>query len=545
MASLDPLTGSLGLEKAAHLLRRATYRATKTNIDYHMSQTASQAVDELFQIQPLSILGPQDYQDSSKSWIETKNYPPDPGEWILRHYVKSWWIDEALRDNSIGHKLEFFLHTNFVASNQDRDPYEYHDYMKLNRYYAKGNYKTLAKKMSINMVMMYYLDGNDNHKNSPNENFGREFLELFSIGKGPGQGPGNYTNYTEEDVQAAARVFTGWRTWDETQWGYDTEVGVVTAYPADWAHDKNDKQFSAAFDNTVITGQQEASNFYQEIEDFVEMVFGKLETAKYFCRKLYRFFVSSKITTEIENDIITPLATQLQNDDYVVEGMLKRLLKSKHFYDMDDASQGDEIIGAMLKTPIDLLGNVVNLFNTPIPNRFSDLDNHYRKFYMQTVQENLFEKANFNIFEPPSVAGYADLYQEPLFYRLRMTSNTIVARYKLPEIIEQGKNLLSWGGPSGAAAFDIINFIDTSSLISNPYSAPTIVQELMTYMFPKAYSSERYDYFLNTVFLQDLPAFDWTEDWNSYKSSGDRSFVESPLKRLFIALCSSQEFQLM
>ena len=544
MASLDPLGGSLGKRRAAHLLRRSTFRPTRTNIDYYQSRSASQAVNEIMNIAPLSISGPQDPDSINESWIDTKNWPPEPGDWILRHYVKSWWIDEALMDESIGHKMEFFLHSNFVASNEDMNHYEYHDYLKLIRYYALGNMKELAKKMSINMIMMYYLDGNDNHKDSPNENYGREFLELFTIGKGPQIGPGDYTHYTEEDVQAAARLFTGWRTWDETKWGYDEVVGVVTAYPQYWAHDTGDKVFSAAFGGTIITGQTEEENFFIEIDDFVEMVFGQIETARNICRKLYRYYVSHKITSEIESDIINPLAQQLFNDNYVLENTVRTLLMSKHFYDADDASSGDEIIGAMLKTPMDSLGTIVNFFQTPIPNRYSDLDNHYRNFYLRTIQDLAFEKAGMRLFEPVSVAGYPDLYQEPLFHRLRMTSNTIVARYKLPEIILKGKRVLDYGN-SGAEAFSMLNFVENSGVISNPSDASILVNELIEYLFPQDASAERVDYFLNNVFLNFLPEFDWYIDWSTYKQNGDSSLVETPLNNLFIALCSSQEFQLM
>jgi len=333
MASLDQHTGSLGKERAAHLLRRATFRATSTNIEYYKSRSASQAVDELVAVQPLSIMGPVDYQNPSKSFIETKNFPADPGEWILRHYVKSWWIDEALKDDSICHKMEFFLHTNFVTSNDGMDPYEYHEYMTLNRHYALGSIKEHAKRMSVNRSMMRYLDGNDNHRDAPNENYGREFLELFSIGKGPQISQGNYTYYTEDDVQAAARVFTGWRTWNEENLIYNTEIGVLEAYPANWAHDKDDKLFSSAFGNQTIVGQENVENFFQEIDDFVEMVFGQIQTARNICRKLYRYFVASKITSEIENDIIIPLADILFADNYVLAPTLRKLLKSKHLRD--------------------------------------------------------------------------------------------------------------------------------------------------------------------------------------------------------------------
>lgn len=538
MASLSPYSGALGVDKAAHLVRRATFRPTRTNIDYYASRTANQAVDELFNIQDLSIIGPQDPNDRNKSWIETKNWPTDPGEWILRHYVKSWWVDEAFRDDSIGHKLEFFLHTNFVVSCKDMNHFVYHDYLKLNRHFARGSMKELGKKMSINISMMYYLDGNDNHRDSPNENYAREFLELFSIGKGPLIGPGNYTHYTEEDVQTAARLFSGWRTWDTERILYDDTVGVSTAYPVYWGHDRDDKTFSSAFNGQTISGQQDEENFYQEIIDFVDMVFGQIETAKNFCRKLYRYFVNAKITPEIENDIITPLANQLYNDDYVLENTVKTLLKSQHFYET-------RIIGSMIKTPIDSFGHMVNFFNTPIPDRYDNLLDHYKTFYLHTLQDNCFEKANFKIFEPPNVAGYADLYQEPLYYRLRMTSNTIVARYKTPEIILKGRNYLWWGGPSGADAFDIIDFLDNSGVITIPGSADAVVTELTNYLFAQNPTPQRKDYFLNTVFLEGLPAMDWTIDWNTYKSTGDRSIIETPLNRLFIALTSSQEFQLM
>ncbi len=546
MASLDPYGGTLGATKAAHLLRRTTFRPTASNIDYYKSRNASQAVNEIMNIAPLSIEGPVDYQNANKSWIETKNFNPDPGDWILRHYLKSWWMDEAIRDESIGHKLEFLLHSNFVASNQDMDPYHYHDYMKLNRYYAKGNWKELAKKMTVNIVMMHYLDGNENHKNSPNENFGREFLELFSIGKGPLIGEGNYTYYTEEDVQAAARVFTGWRTWEESRHLMDNQVGIPTAYPAGWAHDEDDKQFSAAFGNTVITGQTEEENQWQEIDDFVEMVFGQIATARYLCRKIYLFFVGSKITSEIENDIINPLADTLFADNYNVANTLSRLLKSKHFYDEDDSNSGDEIIGAMMKGPMDLLAHTLNFFEVGIPDRYNSYNDHHRWFYHHTVQDNLFEKANFNLYEPPSVAGYPDLYQEPLFYRLRMTSNTIVARYKLTEIILTGKNVLSWGRQTGTS-FDMIDFIQNSQAISDPSSASALVSDLTNYMFPKAPNSARFNYFLNDVFLQDLPEMDWYIDYTTFMNTGqnDRSLIISPLERLFTALVSSQEFQLM
>jgi hypothetical protein len=99
-------------------------------------------------------------------------------------------------------KMVFFYHTHFttkeevVQSNQAL----YHQ-NELFRYYALGNFKELTRKVCLDNAMMIFLDGRDNDRNNVNENFGRELLELYTIGKGPQTGPGDYTHYTEQDVK--------------------------------------------------------------------------------------------------------------------------------------------------------------------------------------------------------------------------------------------------------------------------------------------------------------------------------------------------------
>ncbi|MDC1186499.1 DUF1800 domain-containing protein, partial [Crocinitomicaceae bacterium] len=80
------------------------------------------------------------------------------------------------------------------------------------RFYALGDYKALAKAICIDNSMLIHLDGNQNVKGNPQENFGREFLELFTVGKGSQVGPTDYTNFTETDVKALTKVLTGWGT---------------------------------------------------------------------------------------------------------------------------------------------------------------------------------------------------------------------------------------------------------------------------------------------------------------------------------------------
>ncbi len=105
--------------------------------------------------------------------------------------------------------------------------------------------------------MLKFLDGQLNEVGNPNENFGREFLELYSVGKGPQVGADNYTTYTEQDVQAAAKVFSGWKV-DEEFANLDVEWGIAQAVlkgdngTVASRHDASAKQFSTAFQNQTI-----------------------------------------------------------------------------------------------------------------------------------------------------------------------------------------------------------------------------------------------------------------------------------------------------
>ena len=117
-------------------------------------------------------------------------------------------------------------------------------------------------------------------------------------------------------------------------------------------HDTDSKTFSSAFNNHTIQGGSTESGVVQEIDDFVEMIFSNPETAKAYCRKLYRFFVRREWNDDVENDIITPLSQHLIDSNYNLMSTVKILLNSEHFYDEDNSDVNDEIIGGMIKPPI-------------------------------------------------------------------------------------------------------------------------------------------------------------------------------------------------
>ena len=571
MPSLATSNTVLGLRKAKHLLRRACFHYNRSTLEYFASLTPTQAVDELSLNETLpwqdpydTVTNPQDGLNDG-FWIHSGNPPSNypNGQTRKRGIISGWWWYNMLSQNRLQHKLMFFLHTCFTVSKDDgsgKSSY-YYDYLKLLNFYSYGSLKTLAKKITFDNSMLLYLDNNTNNKNNPNENYSREFLELFTILKGPQIGEGNYTNYTEHDIQQAARVFSGIKT-KPLRDTIDPETGIPMGYVNLNQHDTDSKTFSSAFNNQTIQGGSTELGVIQELDDFVEMIFSNIETSKAYCRKLYRFFVRREWDESIENDIITPLSQQLINSDYNLISVLQTLLKSEHFYDEDNSDVNDEIIGGIIKSPIQFLSEIISLLNISLPNPeasssnppaawTSDQEDFYH-FYWQFCHKTFFPGTGMNIFSPDSVAGYPADYQGPNFDRSWFSSNTIVARYKTIESFLTGKNkilgiLTNSNGnqyyQNIRVQFDSVNFIADNNNISDPYDSLTIVTELSELFYCEELTSDRLDYFIET--LNDNNPGYWSSAWSDYIVNGNDVQVKTRLDALFTKLINAAEFQLM
>jgi uncharacterized protein (DUF1800 family) len=547
MASLQPFTGTLGTRLAAHLLRRGTYYITKDRIDQFASMTANDAVDTLFAPAPTIIAEPIDWQ-TGQPWINSGMDPYSDNDRLL-HYIEGWWIHEAIYNPSIEYKIMFFLHSNFVISAEGFYPNRpFFDYLALLKFYAKGSFKALSKKITLDNVMLSYLNGDINTNTSPNENYAREFFELFTIGKGPQIGPDDYTNYTEADIAEAAKLLTGWkisgRPLPPNPEDLDPDTGITRGWPYFNDHDTTDKTFSSAFGNLVITGAVDENDMHRELDDFVNMVFAQDATALNICRKLYRYFVSSKITEEIETDIITPLAQTLSTNDYDLEITLKQLLKSEHFYDADDSNNADEIIGGILKSPLEMLAHTVNFFNIEILPPQTNPYEHYDQWYRLSVIRDILGKSGMNIFRPLNVAGYPAYYQEPAYHRNWLDSSTILARYSLGEMFVTGNRVLSGGDLGGNIQVNMVEYVSAGT-VSDPFTASAIVDELTLYLFPEPMTQERRDYFLDQVLLGNQSQNNWYFEWLTYQNTGDATSVRMQLDAFFKSIVYSREFQLM
>jgi uncharacterized protein (DUF1800 family) len=548
MASINPLQGTLGTRRAAHLLRRTTYQYTRAKVDDMANQTPADALSSLLTLYPRQLDQPI-WDDPSTTdienitWILPTGLPLPAQDFALRRFLIAWWINEARLDKGIGHKMTMFFHQYMISSITQTGTANFYDYLELLRWGGLGNFKKLAYKIITDNSMLKYLNNNENTKANPNENFAREYLELFTIGKGPQIGPGDYSNYTEDDIVQGAKVLTGYRVRNQRD-QIDPETNIPKGVPLVTQHDTSNKTFSSHFQNKVINGGTTAPTMLQELQAYVDMIFAQPETAKNLCRRLYRYFVRRNINAEVETDIITPMANTLIANNFEIKPVLLQLLQSEHFYDEDDSNNKDEVIGGIIKSPMELVLQSLNFFNIQVPDPLTFPVQHYTTFYAQAVIQRMFGSADFPIFTPADVAGYPGFYEIPDLSRQWFTSSTIIARYKLPAMLLTGTRQIG-GGPNASIAvkLDIAKWTRDSGVISDPSDAQTLVQELLQYMLPNEVDTDRFNYFYKQTFLNNLPPADWNYSWVAFISSGNDTEVKIPLQRLIEAIMYSQEYQ--
>ena len=550
MASLNPLQGTLGHRRAAHLLRRTSFRFTKQKVDDMAGKTAAQALPSLLQPYPFQLAQPiYNYFDPQnptavdiKTWCLPVGTALPAEDFVLRRWVMAWWLNEALNDPGIGHKMSFFWHQYMITTVQTAGNTHFFDYLSLLRTGALGNFKKLAQKMVLDNVMLLYLNNTQNTKQKPNENFAREFFELFTIGKGPQVGPGDYTNYTEDDIVQAAKVLTGMKV-NIQRTVIDPETGLPRGTISLAQHSLGNKTFSNRFQGKTIVGGTSVPGVEKELADFVDMIFAQPETAKNLCRRFYRYFVNQKITTEIETDIIVPLANLLIASNYEIKPVLEKLLQSQHFFDADDSNATDELYGGMIKSPLELAFQTISFFNISVANPLTQ-PNQWFNFYSQGMLQRFFGGANFPLFLANDVAGYPAYHQQPDYSHQWFSSSSIIARYKLGEMLLTGK--LSFGSNPNAnlnIKLDIVAWVKNSGVIPDPKDSYVLVKTLLDYLMPEAVDSDRFDYFHINIFLDNLPANDWTYEWQNYLTTGNATEVRIPLERLVKAILYSQEYQ--
>ena len=257
------------------------------------------------------------------------------------------WLNLMINSKAqLREKMSFFWHGHFAC--RSNNAYFSQNLVNIVRSNALGNFGEMLKAVSRTPAMLQFLNNQQNRKGKPNENFGREVMELFTLGRG---------NYTEKDVKEAARSFTGW--------GFDKTGEFVFRKSV---HDDGEKSFM---------GQK--GNF--DGDDILNILLKKPETATFITKKIYRYFVNENINeTKIKY-----LSSRFLKSDYDIAKLLEDIYTSEWFYEPQN-------IGNKIKSPIELLAGIRRYLPLTLDNDDAQL---------------LFEKVLGQIlFYPPNVAGW-------------------------------------------------------------------------------------------------------------------------------------------
>jgi uncharacterized protein (DUF1800 family) len=257
------------------------------------------------------------------------------------------WLDEMINSEAqLREKVSLFWHGHFAC--RVINSYFQQELLHTIRTHALGNFGDLLKAVSKSPSMLQYLNNQQNRKKSPNENFAREVMELFTMGRG---------NYSETDIKEAARAFTGW--------GYNLQGEFVFRKQQ---HDNGQKTFLGK------TG-------YFDGEDILNILLENKQTAYYITKKIYSYFVNE----EINEEKVQWLSTRFYNGKYNIKSLLEDIFTSDWFYT-------EVNIGKKIKSPVELLAGMRRLL--PL-----ELDNDNAQLLFQKVLGQI-------LFYPPNVAGW-------------------------------------------------------------------------------------------------------------------------------------------
>ncbi len=527
-SGLNPYSGPWTQNEVVHLLKRTMFGASKADVDYFKTKTVTQAVDELLNPTAPAPNPPiKEYATSTTAnnpdgnivqgttWVNDINTDGTVQSQRIGSY-KKWWTGVLInQDRSLLEKMVVFWVNHF--GNQ-ANTVGYGNFMyKQNvfiRQNALGNFKAMVDGITKDPSMLIYLNGQYSVASAPDENYARELQELFTIGKGPG------SQYTETDVKQAARVLTGWQV------DYTTFTSKFTAS----RHATDTKTFSPFYNNTVIIGRTGPTAGQLELTDLLNMIFGTQESAKFLCRKLYRFFVYYNIDDNVETNIISPLADIFRTNNYDIKPVLSALFKSEHFFDVLNQ-------GCYIKAPVDLIIGSLREMNVVFPPA-SDWNSNYGMWnYFFAVMTN----GNQDLHDPPNVSGLPAYYQEPLFHEIWINSDTLPKRSQYTDgMVNSG---ISFN--SKRIIFDLVSYAQT---LSNPGNPNDLIDDIMRYMFRVGLSYESKQTIKTQILLSNqLYDYYWTNAWMAYianPTTANYNTIYIRLKQLFQYLFDLSEYQL-
>ena len=358
VATAQGPTLAMGFDQARHLLNRTSFAAQTTEIDDYAQLTREQAVDRLLTETRRSAAYP------APTWTAKyeRVYKPDMTqeqraqanrrELVERGLeLRTWWVAEMLSTPSpLTEKMTLFWHNHFATGQQKvRSASLMYRQNVMLRNYATGNFGAMLREVSKDPAMLIYLDGAQNRKGAPNENFAREVMELFTLGEG---------HYSEQDIKEVARAFTGW--------SMDVDAGEFRFRRQ--AHDDGNK---------TVFGKEGKFNG----DDIVTLLLQQPATGEFVVNKLWREFVSP----EPDAAVVAQLAATWRAANYEIKPLLRAMFLSNAFWTSANR-------GVLVKSPVDLVVGSLRQF------RFSVEDPAPFAVILRQLGQDL--------FNPPNVKGW-------------------------------------------------------------------------------------------------------------------------------------------
>lgn len=278
-----------------------------------------------------------------------------------------WMQEMVATDDPLREKMALFWHNHFAT--RVNNPYFDQQLLHIIRTHALGSFRTLLREVSQSPSMLQFLNNQQNRKQHPNENFAREVMELFTLGRG---------NYTEQDVKEAARAFTGW--------GFGRDGNFTFRKNQ---HDEGEKKILGK------TGHFRG-------EDVLDILLEQKQCALFITQELYRYLVTEE---KPDRQRIRSLAEDFYESNYDIGALVQAILTAGWFYN-------DDLQGSRIKSPVDLLVGYQRL----LPMQFGNL----------RTLINLQRTLGQLLFYPPNVAGWPG-------GRDWIDSSSLVIRMRLPE----------------------------------------------------------------------------------------------------------------
>lgn len=350
-------------EKIAHLLRRFALGASEMEMEYYSKGGLKEAINKLLNYEsvenPLPDIEPFFRADNN-------NLRPQA--------VKAWWMLHIMKTRRpLEEKMTIFWHDHFATSFSKVSSGELMKQQnEIIRENATGGFKVLLSTVSKDPAMLFWLDGQLNVKGKPNENFAREIMELFTLG---------VDNYTEKDVQEAARAFTGWQiNRPQNQKGNVPRRAEFIFRPR--LHDTGEKTILGKTGN--FTG-----------DDVIDLLCEQVQTARYITQKIWEWFVYPKPSAAT----IDKYASIFRKSNLNIKTLLRAIMESDEFY-------SDKAVHALYKNPIDFCAPTLRQLGlgeealaqeakVPIPRRAS-----LTAFITST------KAMGMELMAPPDVAGW-------------------------------------------------------------------------------------------------------------------------------------------